>query len=50
MKKKYEALELEIVRVESSDVITASPGTEGPIVPDDNTNPFGGSYDANGWT
>ena len=49
MKKKYETLEAEFVRVESQDVITTSPGTEGPVVPEDN-NPFDGSYDINGWT
>ena len=52
MKRKYENLELEIILVESSDVITTSPGTEGPVIDPDanNTNPFGGGYDPNGWT
>ena len=52
MKKKYEALEIELIRVDNSDVITSSPGTEGPIVPDDSKpeGAFPGSYDSNGWT
>lgn len=52
MKKKYETLELEIVRVVSADIITSSPGTETPIIPDDTkpSDAFPGSYDPNGWT
>jgi len=52
MKKKYEALEIELVRVDSSDILTTSPGTETPIIPDDTKpgNIFPGSYDSNGWT
>lgn len=52
MKKKYEALEIEIIRVDSSDIITSSPGTETPVIPDD-TNPgnvLPGGFDPNGWT
>ena len=52
MKKKYESLEVEIIRMNFADIITASGGTETPIVPDD-TNPsdvFDGGFDKNGWT
>ena len=52
MKKKYEALEIEIVQVHSADIITSSPGTETPIVPDDTKpgNIFSGGFDIDGWT
>ena len=52
MKKKYEALEVEIIRMNFADIITSSGGTETPIIPDD-TKPgelFPGGYDSNGWT
>ena len=49
MKKKYEPSEIELIRLNNSDVITSSPGTETPVIPDD-TDPFKGGYDSNGWT
>ena len=52
MKKKYETLEVEIIRMNFADIITASDGTETPVIPDD-TKPgdiFSGGYDSNGWT
>ena len=52
MKKKYESLEVEIIRMNFADIITASGGTETPVIPDD-TKPgdiFSGSFDKNGWT
>ena len=33
--KKYINPEIEVVEVNASDVITTSPGTEAPIIPDD---------------
>ena len=50
MKKKYETSEIEIIRIASMDVITASTGsgTETPVIPGE--NPFQGGYDSNGWT
>ena len=49
MKKKYETLDFEIIRVDNADIITSSQGTETPVIPD-NSDPFKGSYDSNGWT
>ena len=52
MKKKYESLEVEVIRMNFADIITASGGTETPVVPDD-TKPgdiFSGGFDNNGWT
>ena len=49
MKKKYEPSEIELIRLNNSDVITSSPGTETPPIEDD-ADPFKGGYDSNGWT
>ena len=52
MKKKYEALEVEIIRMNFADIITASGGTETPPVEDPipGGNLFPGGFDKNGWT
>lgn len=49
MKKEYVSAEVEIIKINVQDVITTSGGA-GPIVPGETTNPFGGGYDAGGWT
>ena len=52
MKKKYETLEIEIVRMDFADIITSSPGTETPVIPDDSKpgDILPGGFDPNGWT
>lgn len=50
MKKEYIAAEIEILKINFGDVITASDNV-GPNEPGfDPNNPFGGGYDENGWT
>ena len=36
--KRYEIPEIEITKIDNSDVITTSPGTSGPVIDEDEGN------------